>query len=98
MSGKRLTRGQKREEEMPRNQEKGSTIVKANVSNSEARCVSGDTEDAPKGETSVNLNDLLAAIKELKSDLAKGNDSLRQEINHMSQEINGKLDNLTKEM
>ncbi|KAL7405600.1 hypothetical protein ABVT39_003824 [Epinephelus coioides] len=85
---------------MSKNQEKGSTgaKAKANVSNLEARCVSSGMEDAPEGETSVNSNDLMAAIKDLKSDLTKGNDSLRQEINHMSQEINGKLDNLTKEV
>lgn len=52
----------------------------------------------PEAETSVNSSDLMAAVKDLKSDLARGNDSLRQEINLMSQEINGKLDNLSKEV
>lgn len=73
-------------------------LAKANASNSKARCVSSDTEDAPRAETNVNSSDLMAAIKELKSDLTKGNDSLWQEINLMGQEINGKLDNFTKEM
>lgn len=96
MSGKRQTRGQKKEETMPKNQEKGSSVAK--TGNLEARSTSSDTEDAPGIAPQVNSNDLMIAIKELKSDVTKGNDSVRQEINSMAQELNEKLDNFAGEM
>lgn len=42
--------------------------------------------------------DVISAIKELKADLKGDNENLRHKINHLGQEINGKLDNIVAEM
>lgn len=98
MSGRRHTRDPKKEETMPKNQEKGSSVAKTNASSLEARNASSNMEDATGAATKVNSNDIMTAIKELKSDVTKGNDSLRQEINSLAQELNGKLDHFGREM
>lgn len=45
-----------------------------------------------------DLNAIIEAITELKSELKGDNVRLGQEINQMRGELNGKLDNMTKEM
>ncbi|KAK9543184.1 hypothetical protein VZT92_000980 [Zoarces viviparus] len=84
---------------MPKTQDKGSSAVKAN--NIEADQASNQSEAAEGRRspgTSIDPSDIIRAIKELKTDLKGDNDCLRQEIIHMGQEINGKLDNLVTEM
>ncbi len=49
-------------------------------------------------ESGMVPTDIIKAINELKTDLKDNNNTLRQEITHFGQEINGKLDRLGAEV
>lgn len=107
MSGRRTIKGLKGEEKMPKYQDKGPSVARAN--NSEASQASDtspakdispakspDTQKHPS--TSLDPEDIIRAIKDLKDDLKGDNESLRQELSHVGQEIKSKLESFTAEM
>ncbi|KAL7403830.1 hypothetical protein ABVT39_005588 [Epinephelus coioides] len=78
---------------MPKPQDKSASVAKAN---------SPDPDQASNHSTQRVINskcgDVISAINELKTDLKGDNENLRHKINHLGQEINGKLNNIVVEM
>ncbi len=70
---------------MPRNQDKSDSVAKTSVS--EVQHANSDTEEAQQSGRSINASDLMASLKELKSDLKGGHNSLRQEINTLVKKL-----------
>lgn len=80
---------------MPKSQDKAPSAARAN--STEASQASGIS---PAKSSSISLapEDIITAIKDLKDDLKGDNESLRQELSQVGQEIKSKLDSITAEM
>ncbi|XP_076868222.1 uncharacterized protein LOC143519059 isoform X2 [Brachyhypopomus gauderio] len=81
---------------MPKHKEKNSQTPKASEATSQANANPTETPE-PSGPN-VTSNDLLEAIKELRSDLKGDNDQLRKSMDSIRREMSNKLDSLTEEV
>ncbi|TKS75677.1 hypothetical protein D9C73_010162 [Collichthys lucidus] len=99
MAGRRNVKGQKGDENMPKLQEKSNVADQASNAKS-ARASTGGQATAHLSDTRPSMapEDIITAINELKTDIKKGNEAVKNEIVGLRQEINGKLDKLATEV
>ncbi|TKS70616.1 hypothetical protein D9C73_005936 [Collichthys lucidus] len=84
---------------MPKLQEKSNVADQASNAKS-ARASTGGQATAHLSDTRPSMapEDIITAINELKTDIKKGNEAVKNEIVGLRQEINGKLDKLATEV